>query len=371
MEPISELKKILEKNCSWNKARLDCFVRMLFALIKVRTVNLREIAVAFNSSAQIDSRYKRIKRFFAGFTIDRDALACWMFKLFFPQQEKIYLTIDRTNWFWGKVPINILTLGICYEGIAIPLFWKLLSKTGNATAKEHKELIKKFVTIFGKGQIAGVLADREFGSKELFSWLSKERIPFYIRVKSNIQIKFFSEKTFKIGKLFEKLKRGKQTFQSQPIRILGQKLFVAAGRNEKNELLIVVTNQQPETAVPIYLRRWEIESLFQSLKGRGFRFESTHMTKADRIEKLMSLIAVGFCWAHKIGEWRALKKPITWNKHKIGGTRPQYSYFRYGFDLLRDALFHVFRMKKQLKKYIKFLFAPPENLFNQLKEAKV
>lgn len=56
---------------------------MLLALFAVRTVNLRELTVAFSSDALIDSRYKRIKRFFSKFKIDFDVIACWIFKLFF------------------------------------------------------------------------------------------------------------------------------------------------------------------------------------------------------------------------------------------------------------------------------------------------
>ena len=110
MDPTSELKRILGQSFNWNKARLDCFARILLALLKVRTVNLREIAVAVDSKAQIDSRYKRLKRFFAGFKIDLDVLAKWIFKLFFNNDKKVYLTVDRTNWFFGKGKINILTL---------------------------------------------------------------------------------------------------------------------------------------------------------------------------------------------------------------------------------------------------------------------
>lgn len=63
MNKVSELKGILGESFSWNKARLDCFVRMLLALFAVRTVNLSEIAVAFASEAEISSRYKRLSVF--------------------------------------------------------------------------------------------------------------------------------------------------------------------------------------------------------------------------------------------------------------------------------------------------------------------
>ncbi|WP_265578869.1 hypothetical protein [Psychrobacter sanguinis] len=35
---------------------------------------------------------------------------------------KVTLTIDRTNWKWGKSNLNIFMLGVVYKGIAIPLY---------------------------------------------------------------------------------------------------------------------------------------------------------------------------------------------------------------------------------------------------------
>jgi hypothetical protein len=43
-------------------------------------------------------------------------------------------------------------LSICYEGIAIPLFWRLLKKAASTTAKEQIELLSRFVNTFGKNQ---------------------------------------------------------------------------------------------------------------------------------------------------------------------------------------------------------------------------
>ena len=202
MKKINELKNILKEILGWNNARLTCFSQMLLALFSVRTVNLREIAVAFSSSALIDSRYKRLKRFFAQFKIDLDVIAVWIFKLFFSESEKVYLTVDRTNWYWGKSKINILTLGVAYEGMAIPLLWSLLDKAGNATAAEHQAILQRFVNLFGKDCIAGVLADREFGSSDLFRWFNENNIPFYIRIKEDSIVRIGKKKLFSAEKIF-------------------------------------------------------------------------------------------------------------------------------------------------------------------------
>ena len=45
-------------------------------------------------------------------------------------------------------------------------------------------------------------------------------------------------------------------------------------------------------------------SLFGCLKSKGFGFEETHITRPERIEKLIAVLTITFCWAHKIGEWR-------------------------------------------------------------------
>ena len=128
MKYISELSGILNQQFNWHKSRIDCVAQMLMALFLVRSVNLSEIAVAMDGSkTTIDSGYKRIYRFFSQFEFDYTWIARCIYSLFFNKEHKVYLAIDRTNWFWGKAKINVFMLSICYEGIAIPLFWRLLN----------------------------------------------------------------------------------------------------------------------------------------------------------------------------------------------------------------------------------------------------
>lgn len=96
MKGLSELMGILGEYLPWNKARLDCLARLLLGMIAVKTVNLSEVAVAFPSKASADSRYKRLHRFFALFKIDFTPIALWIFQLFFSNDDKLYLCMDRT-----------------------------------------------------------------------------------------------------------------------------------------------------------------------------------------------------------------------------------------------------------------------------------
>lgn len=341
MKSISSLEASLRVFLGWHKARVSCFMMMLLWLFAVKTVNLRELSLAFDSKAQVESSYRRLQRFFATFKIDFVQIARWIFKATLDKEQSFYLVIDRTNWYWGKQKINVFMLGVAYEGMAIPLFWTLLPKAGSSNFKEQKQLINQFIKVFGVTKVKGLLADREFGNGKLFKWLDKKGIFFYIRIKENVVGHVKNKKFLSAKKLFNDLPcKAKKEFPMS-LEIFGQTVFLAASRSERGELMIIATNAHPANAVAIYLRRWEIESLFQGLKGRGFRFEETHITNTDRIAKLIALLAIGFVWAHKVGEWKATLKPIIWKQFK-GMKRPQYSYFRYGLDHLRQIVLRLY-----------------------------
>jgi len=353
----SGLINSLNGSLGWNKARVSCFVHVLLALFSVRTVNLKEIALAFQSKAQLDSRYRRLQRFFALFNFDYTQIARWIFRLYVTDGDRVYLAIDRTNWYWGKKKINVFMLSVAHEGMAIPIFWIMLDKAGNSNFDEQRKLLTLFIKVFGIDCIQGILADREFASGKLFTWLNKKEIPFYIRIKDGSSVCIKNKKITTAKKLFNPLNIRCKSEYPMTIWLFGAKVYLAGSRSERGELMVVATNQKPHNAIAVYLRRWEVETLFQCLKNRGFRFESTHITKLDRLQKLMAIIAIGAAWAHKVGEWKAAIKPIIWKQFK-GQKRPQYSYFRYGMDEIREVLLQAKHGLRALKSL--FLLIQPD-----------
>ena len=132
----------------------------------------------------------------------------------------------------------------------------------------------------------------------------------YIRIKNGALVKENrnDKNAWAIKHAFSYLNNKEQGYLATTMTIYSNTLYVGAGRSEKGELMIVVTNQNSKDAITIYLKRWGIETLFSCLKGRGFHFEDTHMTRHERIPKLMVLLTVGFCWAFKLGQWAITKK---------------------------------------------------------------
>mgnify|MGYP001549241349 CR=1 FL=1 len=59
----------------WNLARAKCIANLIVALIKVRTVNLVQLAIALPGTTQDHSKYRRLQRLFREVKIDFSTLA--------------------------------------------------------------------------------------------------------------------------------------------------------------------------------------------------------------------------------------------------------------------------------------------------------
>ena len=133
---------------SMNLARIKLMAYMLHALCVVQTVSLHKLASAMPTSVERDSNLRRIQRFLANYALNLDLVARMIFSLL-PVKDGLVLSMDRTNWKFGEFNINILTLGITYKGVAFPLLFSLLDKRGNSNWDERKDIMERFIRLFG------------------------------------------------------------------------------------------------------------------------------------------------------------------------------------------------------------------------------
>jgi len=94
MELSDGLRVILKGHLDWGKCRLDCFIGMLLALVRLKRMNLTQLALAFASQAAPKSRYRRLQRFFQEAVFDYDAIARLIMQLFDFYDKSYYLTLD-------------------------------------------------------------------------------------------------------------------------------------------------------------------------------------------------------------------------------------------------------------------------------------
>lgn len=331
---INQLSEILNQNLGVHKNNCVTVIDFVIAMQKARTVNLSQMVNYSGRSNEIspDSIYKNYQRLIHNTRITQSDLAKSIITMYELNDCKLTLSMDRTNWCYGKADINFLVLSVCVLGTAIPLYWLELDSKGNSNTQERKQIIEMFIADFGTDKIEYLVADREFIGNDWFNYLEIAGINFVIRIKSNIQLEVNREKVSS-GKLFKQVTQG--GILCYPVIIDGMKLLAQATRSSENELVIVVSNNLTEpNLLVIYARRWRIECLFGQLKSRGFNFEDTHFTLKQRVGNLMKFLVISFAVCYLIGLIHAKNKPILIKKHG----RKLKSFFRHGYDLLIRTL---------------------------------
>lgn len=333
MNQVNLLRQTLKPLLGWHGARLSFLALFIIALLRVKTVNLVELATGFRNHAKIDSNFKRLQRFFRDFDLDYSVIAQVIVRMMEIPQPWV-LSTDRTEWSFGQTRFNILMLGIVHNGVAYPLVWEMLDKKGNSNSNERMDLVDRFYQIFPNAQVAYLTGDREFVGKQWLTYLLIEpTISFRLRIRKSDRI-FDGKKDLRASTIFANLKPGQTQILSGRRLVWGRSVYVSALRLDDGELLIIVSPDSSQTAISDYAKRWGIETLFGMFKTRGFCLESTHFTDSERLSKLLALMSLALCWAIKIGDWLHQHQPIKIKKHG----RLAKSIFRYGLDYLRSIV---------------------------------
>ncbi len=335
----------------WNLARTKCFVSMILGVIVSGSVQQHKTTLGFAGISKQKSVCARIRHFLKAFNFSAADYARAILEMT-GLKGSLTLSLDRTNWKFGRVDINLLVLAVhVKDQFSIPLLWKALPKKGNSNTLERIDLLQIFIDIFGAQRIAALTADREFIGKEWVDYLIKNNVPFFIRIKENRLVEW-GDGMRHIAVFFQHLKvRQKRYIQFNMDRHL---LFFAGTQSTKGELVIVISNQALGLKIlEIYKKRWTIELLFGNCKKNSFNLEDTHLTDLRRIEKLFTVVCSALLLCFLVGKTEEKNSPTPFKKTV---KTPAFSTFRRGFDALRKLLVQA---RDQALKLILCLLAPP------------
>jgi len=90
-------------------------------MIRCRNVQFTEVAAQMHTEVCDASNLRRIQDFFANYRLNYKHLAIVLL-FFLPDDKNAHLSIDRSNWTYGTVDINILTVSVYCRGVGIPIW---------------------------------------------------------------------------------------------------------------------------------------------------------------------------------------------------------------------------------------------------------
>ena len=127
--PANGFREALADSIQGSRHARKFIAQFVEALLKTRTSHLMKIAQAVEAEAEADSVYRQIQRFLKS----ENQVAIGHLKLL---KLKLKLVIDRPQWKFGSGWVDILSLSVAYQPVAIPLMSAVINRKGNLSAAQ-------------------------------------------------------------------------------------------------------------------------------------------------------------------------------------------------------------------------------------------
>jgi hypothetical protein len=317
-----------------DQRRIKLIAELIIGLLKLKQSSMAHWSKALPGDKELDSKYKQIQRF-ARFFRFSPRLYCQIIWSLYGQGQQVYLTLDRSEWKKRGKWVELVMVGIAYQGMSIPLLWQVYNGRGNTAYATRKALLVCFHNWVKPTQDQRVwwLADREYVGKKWFEALLKRKMHFCIRLPKGAMLTQ-GNKQMKVHQLFE---CAHWRVLTKPRKLQGAMLYLAGQRLPDGDYFIVCSASKTPKLAAIYQQRWQIETLFAAFKSRGFNLEDCGLNLARRLKTLIFVLAIAAVWALRTGQWLIKQgKLIPLKQYKDQSKQRWKSLFRWGLDHLQN-----------------------------------
>ena len=365
LHPLTD--KITKLPGHYQKSVLKGIDTLLSGVLVSRTVNLNKIKddlpnVLKDNDLKPESYYKKLLRCVETCAPSRIwiDLLCWVVSHIWSKITTLH--IDGTEWNFGSYPIHVLVLTADFQGVAVPIFFRVYRHEGVLSELVRIKFMKKALCYY---DLSGktLLADREFIGSLWFKFLNEKGIKFIIRLRK----KFYKNKVNDAemqranelaidAQLYEKctqraLKKG---YAQALISIDGQVFRIEFWKNKhdaesvKDPIIFLITNILNKNRVgKKYQQRWKIEHCFKQLKSNGFDIEDIGFKKIHKIQFMIVIVIVLYILAVCKGLICDKKNKLKskFKTYKSGLVGRAVSIFRQGLFELKSSIANVYQMR--------------------------
>lgn len=250
----------------------------------------------------------------------------------------------------AKVPLTILLDGttagrgcmvlmasVIYRGRAIPLLWRVVKgKKGHLPQDVHCALIRQLQEVIPAQAQVLLLGDGEFDGCELQAAIRAASWDYACRTASNITI-YAADRVFTVGDL--PLQRGEAVAVADvemTAARYGPVLLIGVWEEAHDEPLYLITSlTDAECAIESYRLRFRIECMFADHKSRGFHIHKSHLTRPERVARLLIATSLAYLWIHAVAMFA---QAHGWIERFHRKDRCDLSLFQIGVRAMRYAV---------------------------------
>jgi hypothetical protein len=247
-------------------------------------------------------------------------LACASLRKALQKGQVLMLSLDQTD-LGNRMAVLMITLRVGDR--SLPLAWLAEEGTANIGFAKQQILLEQVRAWVPSGAPVMLLADRFYPSAGLFQWLKDQGWHYRLRLKNNLIVDPGIGDETTTGELAQ----GVTERYVPNVRLFGQgEILTNVGILHEpghDEPWIIAMNCLPTRAAVLdYGSRCTlkgikaIEPTFADFKGRGFELEDSHLEQADRLERLILIMALAMHWCVQIGQEDSLQRPTPLEKKR-------------------------------------------------------
>jgi len=302
-------------------SQLKTLSELVGAGLRVQRVSLAAIGRKLLSRTSAKHRIKRTWRFCANPRVAiSDAMGGVMGKLLKRRKKPLLVSLD-----WTDIRgFCTLMAAAVMKGRGVPLVWTSYPKWQLYRSQNNLEegLLRLLRTMIPESVPVILLADRGFGRTEL-ARLCQDQLHFHyiVRISPDVWVDGRSWR----GKLLDlpvhkgmcRLMKNLAYRKSDPVRqhvVIRWKRGLPTDRDEC-WFLMTDLDRPPLSLSNLYAKRMTVEELFRDHKNKrnGFALRHTKITRADRLDRLLLILALAYILLLGIGLRAAARfRPGAW-----------------------------------------------------------
>ena len=323
---IARLAKEIEtdlanRKTSLFKSHIEGLADLVATVLSCRNVNTSEwISVLPRENCDDDSKERYIRRMLANHRIVPNEVmkgyVPQLFEEFSTNGQTAILMMDQSHISPG---FECLMISYRLGERAVPINWKVVQTEGAIGFEVQKALLEETLPLIPNDVNVLLAADRFYGTAALIEWCQEKKWAYRIRLKSNLNLlheggEITTGELAKAG--MTEIKDARFGKSITHIGIIQEKGYP--------EPWIIAMDCEPSKYRTLdYGLRWGIEAMFSDFKSRGFSITTTKLTYADRIERLILILAIALYWAVSAG--MKPNKKMSKSKKKDDAHQPRYS----------------------------------------------
>jgi hypothetical protein len=217
---------------------------------------------------------------------------------------------------------QVLMLALRWGERALPLAWRVAETDGAIGFDTQTALLDAVAAGLPERTTVRLMGDRFYGTADLIGWCQERTWDYRLRLKGNLVVFDGPDKTT-TGKCVKD-----RVYYLENVELTGRRARTHIGIIQDPghaEPWIIAMSEKPGYLRTLeYADRWGIEPMFSDFKSRGFGIEDTQLRYADRLDRLILVMALALYVAVSTGQWDAVHHP-TPSEKKVPPTSPEKS----------------------------------------------